>query len=693
MSAYKWRNVTTQNCGYTSSTCTWAVYYTLSYKVLDVQGEVVKEWTDIVHDQNLYSHTTGYYGCNCGCGHNEMPEPQNVGNDRIWTVAFTDGAFGILHKVDAGPYQYFTISPELEVSDPLVPDPEGVMREPKLCTLANDQVMVVYHDVDYAVKARFMDKSGQPSGDPLPVSDVGAGHQKMAVCKGFADGKSVVSFSSCAAGGPCQVHAQVLKPTGAALGPTVTASQTGDGTLRTAGRPLTFSDGSFALVWEEAGADADGYAALARLYDKSLNAFGEPFRLHKGQDNDQRGPVLVANVDDFIAFWDWRIEGALYDPFFRKFDAEGGDLEGTPERQLSAGMDGQQTNGDVVGMDGGFAAVWESENLDGDQSGVALRLFDNDGVPLSDDLQVNQTAPGQQSDPAVAWQEATGNMLVTWTADGQSNGTGVFGRLLTSDGGALSPETKISEGVEGPEVYSDVAALSGGKYVAVWQGYANLFFLTQVYGVVLDDSGALTGLPFVVNQTSAGDQVAPAVAATGGDNPGYVIAWTQNGDDAAVLARKFYLDDTPASAETVLDTFGNPEQVTLDWFEDQLLVCWLAGGKTICQALDWQLAPLGGQTEPVAEGEPANPLVLFRDAETVWLAFDSPRDSEGRAVVRQQLQPAGAVDAASALLNWTEAGDQTAPFAARLSNNRAVVGWADSENDGDGLGLYFRILD
>ena len=693
VSGYKWRNIATQNCGYSSKKCIFTVNYSLSFKVLDKDGVVVREWTDMIHDKNVYTHSTGYWGCNCSCGQSEMPAPQAIANDQIVAVGFSDGSFGIIHKLDAGAYQYFRMSPELEVSPPVVLDPGGVMNLPSACRLPGDQLMVTWHSSDNIAYARYFDKEGVPAGDAVAVSETQSGNQYLVSCDSFSDGKSVVSFSSCAAGGPCQVHAQLLKPSGALHGPTVIASQTADGIQRVPGRPRVLSDDSFVVTWEEAGSDADGYGVWGRVYEKSLSPVTDALRLNNEQNSEQVRPVILPLQDSLVALWDSQTQSSQYDVYFRKFGNDGQAQSGSPQRHLSDTVAGKQFGGDVAATGSGFVAVWESEVVDGDGTAIAARVFSEAGVPESGDLQVNQYFSGAQSDPAVAWQEAAGALLVSWTSHGQVDETDVFVRTMDGAGQALGDELQVNTVVAGAQEDSDVAALPGGGFVVVWQGYANEFFLTEVYARLFDGAGAAQGAPFVVNGTAAGDQLAPAVAGVGGDNPGFIAGWTQTGDDSAVLIRRFDVDGAAVGSEVVVDVFGQPDEVTLDWYGGQLLVCWTAGGKILCQPYDDQMAPAGGQAEPVVTGAPANPKLLFRDENSIRLVFDADgNDLAGRGALRLELAVSGAASGAVGLLNWSEAGDQHTPFAARLANGQMAVGWTDSQNDGDGSGVFLRVL-
>ena len=78
--------------------------------------------------------------------------------------------------------------------------------------------------------------------------------------------------------------------------------------------------------------------------------------------------------------------------------------------------------------DGGFLVVWESFTQDGDQAGIAARLYDAAGVPLGTDFVLNTYTTGNQQQASVA-ALAAGGFAVTWESPQDGDGYGVVARL------------------------------------------------------------------------------------------------------------------------------------------------------------------------------------------------------------------------------------------------------------------------
>jgi len=67
--------------------------------------------------------------------------------------------------------------------------------------------------------------------------------------------------------------------------------------------------------------------------------------------------------------------------------------------------------------DGGYIVAWQSDNLDGDSTGVGVRLVGSDGVPMGTvEMSVPEYTEGYQQDPAILAIEETSNVMVAWSS-------------------------------------------------------------------------------------------------------------------------------------------------------------------------------------------------------------------------------------------------------------------------------------
>ena len=106
--------------------------------------------------------------------------------------------------------------------------------------------------------------------------------------------------------------------------------------------------------------------------------------------------------------------------FLRVLDRMGGTGYGSPYIQVNTTTNGTQANGRVTALsNGGFLAVWESQSgQDGDGSGIYGQFFNSDGSKSGVEFQINSFTSGDQK-LASAIELSNGNIIVSWTSDGQ----------------------------------------------------------------------------------------------------------------------------------------------------------------------------------------------------------------------------------------------------------------------------------
>ncbi len=142
-----------------------------------------------------------------------------------------------------------------------------------------------------------------------------------------------------------------------------------------------------------------------------------------------------------------------------------------------AGLDGL---GVATAANGDFVIAWSGDYFDGDDFGVAARLFDSSGTAVGDQFQVNTYTTNEQgrySGADVAYDDVSGEFVVTWSSGpGQDGyGYGVFAQRLSSAGAALGTEFQVNTFTDGQQgAYSGwsgglgIASGGGGEFVVTW---------------------------------------------------------------------------------------------------------------------------------------------------------------------------------------------------------------------------------
>ena len=286
----------------------------------------------------------------------------------------------------------------------------------------------------------------------------------------------------------------------------------------------------------------------------------------------------------------------------------------------------QLTNGpqrySTVGVDaeGNFVVAWQSNShlQDGSSWEVLLRQFDSDGNALRDEEVVNTWFQGPQINPIVA-RSVTGNFGVFFSGQGDARTEGVHGRLYdvnlpdrnsfptrlpvgdqflvaetfaldasapghcfrcrpvtslrpgnrskkTAVAGGFTPNNSIplvnrtvaaflvNQTTDGDQHAPAVAVTADGYFLIVWQGSGQDGDGYGVFGRWFDPEGMALGNEFQINTTTVADQIKPDVAiGTGADGTFAVVSW--QGQDAEELA------SSPSGLPGIGDQTGSSEMI------------------------------------------------------------------------------------------------------------------------------------
>jgi Ca2+-binding RTX toxin-like protein len=143
-----------------------------------------------------------------------------------------------------------------------------------------------------------------------------------------------------------------------------------------------------------------------------------------------------------------------------------------------------------------------------------------------------------------------GNLFVAWSDRNSGSGLGndVFVRRFDAAANALTSAVTANSSTAGAQMKPDVAVLSSGGVVVVWQSQNEDGDSWGVYGQLFNASLSPTGGAFLVNQSTTGGQVTPVVSAT---SSGFAVAWANQTNDGAsdIYARNFNNSATATTSE------------------------------------------------------------------------------------------------------------------------------------------------
>jgi hypothetical protein len=377
------------------------------------------------------------------------------------------------------------------------------------------------------------------------------------------------------------------------------------------------------------------------------------------------------------------------------------------EAQVPASAAGfQAAPATAVAPSGGSLVVWQSAGSGGQQdTDVFARAFGPDGAPLGPEFLVNTYLPGCQQNPDVA-AAPDGSFTVVWQSEEQDgNGSGVFFRRFSAGGTALTAETQVNSTTAGDQRAPRVAHDAAGSFVFAWESFGQdgdgWGVVARRFGV----SGPLSS-EVTVPTVTAGDQRHPDLAfqPTGP----VVFAWESTDDEGSgIFLRRFEVDLTTIGPSLSVQAhaaagFQSFPSLGTD-ASGNVIVLWEAAsvgavdpviGPVIqARRFDRFLAPVDTVTQADAgslgpSSRPAVESAGSGDFLALWEGWSA--DQGGPGVVVQTFDFREAPAAGSGLVHASFLGEQGRPALAVSSSGNFLAAWQSLGQDGDGSGVFSR---
>jgi len=338
---------------------------------------------------------------------------------------------------------------------------------------------------------------------------------------------------------------------------TYTASDQSNGTV------AALSGGGYVATWFSNGQDGSGPGVYMQRYDADGTALGAETRVNATTAGNQYLPS-VAGLDGggYVVVWQSNgQDGFGLGTYMQRYDADGVALGGETLVNTYT-IEGQEMPS-VTGLaGGGYVVAWQSYGQDGSFNGIYTQRYSAAGVAQGSETQVNTTTAGEQYLPSIA-ALAGGGYVVVWQSNGQDGfGLGTYMQRYDASGVAQGGETRVNTyTIEGQEAPS-VTGLAGGGYVVAWQSYGQDGSFNGIYTQRYSATGVAQGSETQVNTTTGGQQYLPSIAAlTGG---GYVVTWqseNQDGSGYGIYMRRYDAGGVAQAGETLVNVTTNGHQL------------------------------------------------------------------------------------------------------------------------------------
>ncbi|HYL05679.1 MAG TPA: hypothetical protein VE075_06545 [Thermoanaerobaculia bacterium] len=319
-------------------------------------------------------------------------------------------------------------------------------------------------------------------------------------------------------------------------------------------------NGSFVVAWDLNVDAVPRTRVFVQRFSRAGKALTPPVQAHDDSTSDRYfGALAVGTTGRVAVLWAADVGSAFdqtyrNDAFVRVFSRNLVPLTGELQVAMGDVADGSGPFPDALAMaaDGSLTAVM---TYAGDSVDVFVQRIAPDGTLLDTDsiFPPDNCCAGNTYDASLAM-APDGRIAVAW--DYQRPATldrlplaltppsGISGRMYGADGKAQgNPLLRINRRSLGQRVTPALACLPAGGCIAAWEDEsARDGSGSGIFGRLLAADGTPAGPDFLVNGTTSGNQISPAIGAGPG---GTVVVWV-SGPASTIYARR--VNGSPATA-------------------------------------------------------------------------------------------------------------------------------------------------
>ncbi|MDD7805765.1 MAG: cadherin domain-containing protein [Endozoicomonas sp. (ex Botrylloides leachii)] len=377
---------------------------------------------------------------------------------------------------------------------------------------------------------------------------------------------------------------------------------------------------------------------------------------------------------------------------------------------INYGKLGNQVNPVITHFDdGGFIVAWVNEHAalssggDGSGSSIKAQRYDAEGNKVSFEYQLNEPSANNQVQPAITTL-ANGDVLITWGSIHQGSYYRTYGRRLDAEGTPVGEEIVLFESAPGHQEQPKVSALADGGYIVSWYDTnAADGSGSGVYAQRFDNNDQGSG-QFLVNSYVTNNQKSPDTA--GLPDGSYIVVWSgpgadQTGNDG-VYMRHYNAEGESLYERSVSNTLTGHQQYAkvVALIDGSYVVSWSSNhnGENEVYARHFSAGgePVGDEfkvsNQPFSDSNTTDIIALDDGGFIVsWNAINA--DGDGNEVYARRYDNAdNAAGDAFRLSDYTDSNQNDAQLQ-QLANGKLATVWESSGQDGDGYGIYGRLID
>ncbi|WP_109831263.1 putative Ig domain-containing protein [Reichenbachiella versicolor] len=346
----------------------------------------------------------------------------------------------------------------------------------------------------------------------------------------------------------------------------------------------------------------------------------------------------------------------------------------------------------AMDADGDFVIVWQSDDQDGNGSGVYAQLFDQSGNVKGIEFLVNTETSGSQWVSSVAMDD-DGNFVVSWIGPDGSN-SGVYARRFNANGVALGDEFLVNTETSDNQYRSAVAMDADGDFVITWQSANQDGDDWGIYAQRYNASGVAQDGEFLVNTKTSQDQRSPSVAMDADGD--FVVSWTTGDYSTGFTFQRFDASGVPQGSETSVISSIYLGSSSVGMAPDgDFVITWRNEYKSAegiyAKRYNADGVLQGDQflVNTFVSGQQSNPSIAMEaDGDFVIVWQSSGQDGSGQGVYGQRFRKSGEFKDEEFQINTETSSNQQFPVVASDDAGGFVVAWQSTDQDGSNNGVY-----
>jgi hypothetical protein len=297
------------------------------------------------------------------------------------------------------------------------------------------------------------------------------------------------------------------------------------------------SEGDFVFTWDSYIEDGSIWGIFGQRYDKSGVAVGAEFAINTYTTNSQSNSSVAMDADgDFVVSWQSKgQDGDNYGVYAQCYDKTGAKVGN--EFQVNTYTTNYQGLPSIA-MDaaGDFVISWQSNSQDGSSYGIYAQRYNESGVKVGGEFQVNSYTTSSQAAPSAAM-DNYGSFIISWGSGHDGSNYGIYAQRYDKSGAAIGNEFQVNTYTTNRQANPSAAMNADGDFMISWQSYGQDGSKYGVYAQRYDKTGTVVGSEFSVNSYTTNNQISPSAAMDAAGD--FVISWESYGSSYGIYAQRY----------------------------------------------------------------------------------------------------------------------------------------------------------